>query len=240
MAVGLGYMLGFRFPENFNYPCAARSMHDFWTRWHITFTRWIRDYLFIPMGGLRRPAKGSRFPQARLYWTILLVFLLVGLWHGARWNFVIWGGLHGLLIIIERLGLLNRIKKWPAPFQHAYVLAAFTTIGIFFMTPTPGHAARFIAAMYGYFHGDGVIHNMAFYLDGRTAFYFIVACIASTPLLPRLKAWKAGRFSGPGKSDARLRIILSASYNIYLLFLFVLSLMSMASGVYHPFVYYRF
>src|SRR5690625_3733023 len=107
MAIGLGKMFGFNFPENFNYPYISKSVTEFWRRWHITLGTWFRDYVYIPLGGNR---------VGKLKWlrNILVVWILTGLWHGAAWNFILWGLLYGVLLMIEKLGLLKILEKIPA------------------------------------------------------------------------------------------------------------------------------
>ena len=115
MAIGLGRMFGFRFPENFAHPYSARSFQDFWRRWHISLSTWFRDYVYIPLGGNR----GSGF---RTSFNLWMVFLLCGLWHGASWNFVAWGAMHGALLTLERSRFGKLIQSLPIVFQHAYVV----------------------------------------------------------------------------------------------------------------------
>ncbi len=112
MAIGLGRMFGFRFPENFRWPYIADSVQEFWRRWHISLSSWFRDYLYVPLGGNRHSA-------ARVYVNLVIVFFLCGLWHGASWNFVIWGLFHGAFLVVERLGLANRVMRLWRPLRHA-------------------------------------------------------------------------------------------------------------------------
>jgi alginate O-acetyltransferase complex protein AlgI len=115
MAIGLGRIFGFKFPPNFNYPYTARSVTDFWRRWHMTLSRWFRDYLYIPLGGNRHGA-------TRTYLNLWIVFLATGIWHGAAWTFIIWGAYHGAFLIIERLGLARVLLRLPRLMQHSYLL----------------------------------------------------------------------------------------------------------------------
>ncbi|WP_273446741.1 MBOAT family O-acyltransferase [Neolewinella agarilytica] len=143
MAIGLGRMMGFRFPENFNSPYVATNITDFWRRWHITLGRWMRDYLYIPLGGNRVSSK------ARLYFNLWVVFLLSGLWHGASWNFVIWGAFHGTFLILDRLFLAKwteRMGRFPAA-----VLTCFIVIigWVFFRMETFSGATDYLSAMFG-------------------------------------------------------------------------------------------
>ena len=105
MAIGLGRVMGFRFPENFQFPYISQSITEFWRRWHITLSNWMRDYLYIPLGG-------NRVSGRRLYFNLMVVFLLSGLWHGAAWTFVIWGAIHGLFLIADRVFLLKAVSVW--------------------------------------------------------------------------------------------------------------------------------
>ncbi|OAV45500.1 MBOAT family protein [Lewinella sp. 4G2] len=142
MAIGLGRMMGFRFPENFNSPYIATSISDFWRRWHITLGRWMRDYLYIPLGGNRVDSK------LRLYFNLWVVFLLSGLWHGASWNFVIWGAFHGLFLVLDRLFLLKWLKA-VGGFPSVIFTCFVVIIGwVFFRLDTFGEAVDFLGVMF--------------------------------------------------------------------------------------------
>src|SRR5690606_30613218 len=111
MAIGLGRIFGFHFPENFFYPYVATSVRDFWRRWHISLSTWFRDYLYIPLGGSHRG-------NARTAFNLLLVFFLCGLWHGASWNFVAWGLFHGFFLALERTPFGKLLERMPRPLRH--------------------------------------------------------------------------------------------------------------------------
>src|SRR4051812_8670704 len=125
MAIGLGRMFGFRFPENFRWPYIADTVQEFWRRWHISLSTWFRDYLYVPLGG-------NRVPTATMYRNLVLVFFLCGLWHGASWNFVIWGLFHGTFLVVERLGLAAAVRRLWAPLRHAYLLLVVMVGWVFF------------------------------------------------------------------------------------------------------------
>jgi alginate O-acetyltransferase complex protein AlgI len=144
MAIGLGRMIGFRFKENFNRPYISASFTEFWTRWHISLSSWLRDYLYIPLGGNRR---GRR----RALINLMIVFLLSGLWHGAAWTFVLWGAYHGAFVTIERL-LGDRRDRIPRLLQHASTLALVVIGWVFFRAPTASQALDMISAMLGFAH----------------------------------------------------------------------------------------
>ncbi len=125
MAIGLGLMFGFRFLENFNYPYISQSLTEFWRRWHISLSNWFRDYLYIPLGG-------NRVAPWRVYLNLVIVFFLCGLWHGASWNFVVWGLFHGTFLVIERMGLARRMAEWHQPFRHVYAMLVVLVSWVFF------------------------------------------------------------------------------------------------------------
>ena len=125
MAIGLGRMFGFRFPENFRWPYAAQTVQEFWRRWHISLSAWFRDYLYVPLGG-------NRLSIARTYVNLVVVFFLCGLWHGASWTFVVWGLLHGAFLALERVGLATAVKRLPRVLRHGYLLGTVMIGWVFF------------------------------------------------------------------------------------------------------------
>lgn len=125
MAIGLGLMIGFHFPENFNFPYLSKSISEFWKRWHITLGSWMRDYLYIPLGG-------NKVSPKKLYFNLVFVFFVSGFWHGANWNFIIWGLYHGLFLILERLFLSSLLKKIPVLFQRTYTFFIVLIGWVFF------------------------------------------------------------------------------------------------------------
>lgn len=141
MAIGLGRMFGFRFLENFNYPYVAQSLQDFWRRWHISLSTWFRDYLYIPLGG-------NRVSPVRTYFNLFTVFFLCGLWHGASWNFLVWGAFHGVILALERAGLANIIARLWRPLRHGYLLFVVLISWVFFRAETLSDANAFLARMF--------------------------------------------------------------------------------------------
>src|SRR5690606_9763673 len=140
MALGLGRMLGFKFPINFNYPYISKSIQDFWRRWHISLSTWFRDYLYFPLGGSRTSLKNT-------YRNLFIVFLATGIWHGASWNFVVWGLFHGFFIIIERIGLNNFLKKSNEFIQRGYALLVVIFGWVFFRSEDLSYAVQYIKSM---------------------------------------------------------------------------------------------
>ena len=132
----------FRSLENFNYPYNATSIRDFWRKWHISLSTWFRDYLYIPLGG-------SRCATWRIYLNQLIVFFLCGLWHGSSWNFVIWGLIHGLFLVLERIGLGNFVNKLWKPLQHVYTLLIVMIGWVFFRAETLSSATQMLTIMFG-------------------------------------------------------------------------------------------
>jgi len=142
MAIGIGRALGFDFPENFRQPYRSTSIQQFWQRWHMTLSRWFRDYVYIPLGG-------NRCGALRTYRNLFIVFILTGFWHGASWNFMAWGLLHGVFLVVERIGLTGILARvWP-PVAHAYVIGVALVGWVFFRTETIPAALAFLRAMMG-------------------------------------------------------------------------------------------
>jgi alginate O-acetyltransferase complex protein AlgI len=141
MAIGLAFMLGFTFPRNFDYPYAAQSMTDFWRKWHISLSFWFRDYVYIPLGG----NKGARWATFR---NLLIVFFLTGLWHGASWNFIVWGLFHGLFLLLERVWLGRHLPKLPVALRSAYTVLAVMVGWVFFRAQDLSQALQYVSALW--------------------------------------------------------------------------------------------
>jgi alginate O-acetyltransferase complex protein AlgI len=229
MAIGLGRMFGFRFRENFNYPYAAGSITDFWRRWHISLSTWFRDYLYIPLGG-------SRMAPLGVYRNLLIVFLLCGLWHGASWNFVVWGLFHGGFLVLERLGVLKGITARPGPLRHFYVLLVVAVGWVFFRAETLTAAFGFLAAMAGF--GSGAAQQVRFFLDPVALGAILIGVVGSAPIVPWLQTksqrWK--EFRGASLVQGVFEL---GSLAGLLVVLFV-SITLSAAGTYNPFIYFRF
>ena len=146
MAIGLGLMLGFKFPENFNFPYLSKSISEFWKRWHITLGSWMRDYLYIPLGG-------NKVSTKRIYFNLVFVFLISGFWHGANWNFIVWGLFHGLFLVLERLFLSRLLKKLPAILQLSYTFF-IVLIGWVFFSMELDTSFLFLNKMFSFYPMD--------------------------------------------------------------------------------------
>jgi alginate O-acetyltransferase complex protein AlgI len=227
MAIGLGRMFGFRFPENFRWPYVAQSVQGFWRRWHMSLSTWFRDYLYVPLGG-------NRLSVSRLYVNLVTVFFLCGLWHGASWNFVIWGLFHGSFLVFERLGLAAAVERLWRPLRHAYALAVVMVGWVFFRAETLASAAGFLAAMAGRAAATPGIYTPGWYLTPEVVMAMLAGIVGSTPIIPALAAWDRNRNRAywpivvPSASTAALALLLAAS------------ILQIAARTYNPFIYFRF
>lgn len=225
MGIGLGQVFGFKFPENFNFPYIAKSVKEFWRRWHMTLSRWFRDYLYIPLGG-------SHKGNYRTYFNLFLVFFATGLWHGATWNFVLWGLFHGLFLIIERLGFEKTLNK--APFLgHIYTLLVVVFAWVLFRIPELDVAMRFYKSMFQFQPTNSGL-RFSDWIDLEYLVIFGIALILSMPIRTKIVALKSTI-----KSHVILEVWDYATSLFYLTLLF-LSAMSIASSTYNPFIYFRF
>ena len=219
MAIGISRMFGFKILENFNYPYIAVSIQDFWRRWHISLSQWFRDYLYIPLGG-------SRVGKFRIYFNLIIVFFITGLWHGASWSFVVWGLYHGFFLILERLFLGNLLNKMHNSFRRIYVLLVVIFGWVFFRVENITDAILTIKVMCFIEPTTAAVHYTLLFNNFRY-FIFGIGLILCTPIyhliIKYIKEYKMQYF-----------------YFIVLLFLYFISLCFMAAGTYDPFIYFRF
>lgn len=224
MAIGLGHMFGFTFPENFNYPYISQSVQDFWKRWHMTLSGWFRDYVYIPLGGNQRG-------HARTAINLFIVFLLCGLWHGANWTFVFWGLYHGLFLSIERLGLGRLLNMIPQPFRHAYTLLVVLNGWVFFRAETLDKALGHLNAMWSFQPASGGAPELSRFLTAEFVFLFVLGAIACTPFLrycSRLTNQTASPTFGKVGEAALLISVLC------------LAIAEVSACSYSPFIYFHF
>ena len=225
MAIGLGHIFGFRFLENFDYPYISRSVTEFWRRWHISLSTWFKEYVYIPLGGNRK----GRAKQVR---NILIVWLLTGLWHGASWNFVLWGLYYGLMLLAEKFLLKKVLDKAPAAVSHIYTLLVVLFGWVLFAFDDTKSLFAYFAAMFGANGGAG---GETAYLLAANAATLILAGVASTPLAARLGARLAAR--SEGKRGGALFFALQIAWYLVLL---LLSIAYLVDSTYNPFIYFRF
>lgn len=220
MAVGLGKMLGFNFPKNFDHPYLSKSVSEFWRRWHITLGTWFREYVYIPLGGNR---KG----QGKTIRNLLIVWGLTGLWHGASWNFILWGLYFGVLIVIERLGWGNVLKKLPAAVSMIYTFLIVVFGWVLFDTNTLSDAWRFFKAMFG---ANGLGDGTAAYFIASNIVIFLICIFASTDIFGKFTAAfrkkKKKLYAGVTPAVTAVVLLLCTSY--------------LVDATYNPFLYFRF
>lgn len=226
MAIGMGLMMGFHFDENFNYPLAAVSVTDFWRRWHISLSTWFRDYVYIPLGGNR----GGKATHIR---NLLIVWMLTGLWHGAAWNFILWGLYYGVLLILEKYVWGKHLDKLPAVLKHIYTLFIVVVGFEFFVFEDFGLMLSYLGRMFG-FAGNDFADGAFLYSILNFGLVLAAACLFATPFAIRVK--KRVLSSG---SDALIKVgnvALGAGYII----LFILCVAAIVNNSYSPFLYFRF
>lgn len=218
MAIGLGRMFGFHFPENFNYPYLSKSVTEFWRRWHMTLGSWFRDYVYIPMGG-------NRVSRGRWVWNILTVWMLTGLWHGAAWNFVLWGLFFGIFLMIEKW--LPGLQKLPNALRHGYVMLAVIFSFVLFNANSLSQAAGDMAGMLGL--GDlPLISAPAVYYLKSYGLLFLLGILGATPVVKTL-ARKA--------ADTKAACVLEP---LVLAALLLVCTAYLVDGSFSPFLYFRF
>jgi alginate O-acetyltransferase complex protein AlgI len=233
MAIGLAKMFGFEFLENFNFPYIARSIKDFWRRWHISLSSFFRDYVYIPLGG-------NKVKISRIYINLFIVFFLTGFWHGASWNFVLWGLFHGVFIVIERIGFDNILKKTWRPLAHIYTLLVVMFAWVLFRVNTLEEGITYYQAMFNFQSNLGQNFIFNNYLNVEFLFAFCIAIFGSFGLYRFLKV----KFDYFLNAEVHKYQFLKFSFLfISIMFytaVFYLSTLYLTAGTYNPFIYYRF
>ena len=224
MAIGMGRIFGFTYKENFNYPYISKSASEFWRRWHISLGSFFRDYVYIPLGGNRRG-------RARTALNLAIVWALTGLWHGASWNFVIWGLYYGVLIILEKLVLADFREKLPGAAQHIAALLLIVVGWTVFYYTDMGCLGKHLGAMFG-IGAAGLSDPVTMAVIRKYTVFPLIAAIASLPILPRLKAWLGKHEKLEGAADIVSLVCLTA--------LMLLSMIFIVGQSYNPFIYFRF
>lgn len=223
MAIGLGKIFGFDFLENFNYPYIAKSVTEFWRRWHISLTRWFREYLYIPLGGNRK----GKF---RTLLNIAIVFTLTGLWHGAAWSFVFWGVWHGFFMIIERLFLLKWLERCPYKIvNRVYTLFVVVLGWVFFRVGGLSNGFVAVGAMFGLTEGRAM--PLELFVSGGVWAALAAGVLLCGPLQALLPKFKAALYD-----ESRTGLLQTAG----LVFILAASILMLVSGTYNPFIYFRF
>ncbi|SNC77232.1 alginate O-acetyltransferase complex protein AlgI [Hymenobacter gelipurpurascens] len=224
MAIGIGRMLGFQFPENFNNPYISRSITEFWQRWHITLGRWMRDYLYIPLGG-------NRVKPARLYLNLWTVFLLSGFWHGAAWNFVAWGAFHGLFLILDRLFQL-RLSRLLGPLSIVPTFLITVVGWVLFRAESLSAALAYLGTM---FRLDWPSHSLVGLSPEFWTTLGLAATLSFMAALPRVERWELGWLTAEPMPLRR-----AIGLGLLTVVLFLLSASYVVSSTFNPFIYFRF
>ena len=220
MAIGLGKMFGFEFLENFNYPYIATSVTDFWRRWHISLSTWFRDYIYIPLGG-------NRVSKAKWLRNILIVWLLTGLWHGAAWNFILWGLYFGILLILEKVFLDKYLQKLPKLFSRIYVLLIVMISFIIFNGESMAQIMQNLGGLVGWTE-QALISQESLYYFKSYFVVLVVSMIGATPILKNIV------------TKEKLHKVVKVLEPIYLLLIFVICTSYIIDGSFNPFLYFRF
>ena len=222
MAIGLGKMFGFDFIENFNFPYISTSVTEFWRRWHISLGGWFREYIYIPLGG-------NRVSLAKQIRNIFAVWFLTGLWHGASWNFIVWGLYYGVILLLEKIVFANILKRTPNFIKHVYTMLLVIIGWVFFASPDLSYAIQYIKVMFGFGH-NVLIDSAGIYYLYTNAIMFIILAICSTPIVKNtldkmVTKSKTGYFNVP-LIAYMLILLLATAY--------------LVNETYNPFLYFRF
>ena len=223
IAIGLGKMLGFNFPENFNYPYMAKSITDFWRRWHMTLSSWFRDYVYIPLGGNKKGV----LKQIR---NILIVWSLTGLWHGASWNFIVWGLYFGILLILEKFILKKYFSNVPKFIKGIYTLFLVMISFVIFQGDSLSSAFNIIKGLFG-LNGELFINNVTLYYLKGYVLFIVLGVIGATNYVKN---------SVIKISNSKNKKIINILEPIYLLILLIIVTMYLIDSSYNPFLYFRF
>lgn len=225
MAIGLGSIFGFRFNENFNYPYQSASITEFWRRWHISLGTWFKEYVYIPLGG-------NRCSMAKNIRNIAIVWALTGIWHGASWNFLVWGVFFGVLLIVEKFWLKSFLQKLPKACGVIYTLFFVLISWMIFAFDSIGNGMAYIGSMFGV-GSSAFIDNMSLYTLISYGVTFIILILGST----KLPKYLTGKITDKlGKNSLAMTIVT----NVFYIFIFVMSVAFIVDASYNPFLYFRF
>ncbi len=229
MAIGLGRMFGFRILENFRWPYISQSITEFWRRWHISLSTWFRDYLYVPLGGNRRG-------PWRMYFNLVTIFLLCGLWHGAAWHYVIFGAYHGIFLVLERLGWERTLMRLWRPLRHVYVHLVLLFSWVLFRWETMGDVLAHWRALLGFGTAVDALYREGTWIDRRFWVVLVVGAIGSTPWVRALSAARLhGALAMPGAARA-FELVRAFAF----VALWVLCLAYAVAQTQSPFIYFRF
>ena len=219
MAIGLGRVLGFHFLENFNYPYISRSITEFWRRWHISLSTWFRDYVYIPLGG-------NRCSKGRWMFNLLAVWVLTGIWHGAAWNFMLWGLYFGVLLLLEKLVLGRLLEHLPQVVRWVYAFVLVVLGWVLFRAEALGQVVWYVQAMFTPVQG---LNRLTLYCLHEYSVELLAACIGCIPFATWLR-----------QKEQQKGGILTLGANVWALAVFGLSVVWLISSSFNPFIYFRF
>ena len=223
MAIGLGRMFGFTYKENFNYPYIATSVQDFWRRWHISLSSFFRDYVYIPLGGNRK----------HYVRNVIIVWMLTGFWHGASWNFIIWGLYYGIFLLMEKFFLSKALKKAPAVFSHIYLMLVVIIGWVFFYFTDITRGIEFIGILFG--RGNNPLYDIKFEVEFfNNIILFIFAIILSTPVFKKIYGKISSHADNSIHNGSKLVVV---AFNALIL---IISTVLLVGQTYTPFLYFKF
>ncbi len=224
MAIGLGKMFGFEFRQNFNYPYISASVTEFWRRWHISLSTWFREYVYIPLGG-------NRNGQLETIRNLLIVWMLTGIWHGAAWNFLVWGLYYGVILILEKFVWGSAMERWPKAVRHIYAMVLILVGWVLFFSPSMGYAVRYLGVMLG-IGASGFLDGQGFFFLTSNWLLYLLAVLGSSSLgygilrgIQRIPERRAGKYT--------------VSVILYL-GMFLISIAFLVTESFNPFLYFRF
>ena len=223
MAIGIGRMLGFHFEENFDYPYVSKSITEFWRRWHISLSTWFRDYVYIPLGGNRKGV-------TRQVINLFIVWSLTGIWHGASWNFLLWGLFYFLILIVEKFFLKKYIEKLPLFFQHSYVLILVMIGWILFRSESLNQCFYFIGKLFDF----NLYNPSVAYIPGllsKYGIYVILGIIFSTRIYQKIRIYVTHHKS---------MFVNTGVYYLSMLVIYYITIIYLVNSTYNPFIYFRF
>ena len=223
MAIGLGRMFGFEFRKNFDIPYVSKSVTEFWRRWHISLSSWFREYVYIPLGG-------NRVTISRNILNLMIVWALTGMWHGAAWNFIVWGLYYGVILVFEKYVWGAIVDSLPAALQHVYALVLILVGWVFFFSPSLGAAIRYLFAMVG--GGAGFVDREVFFVIFTHWLFYLLAVIASTAV--------GGKVLKKILNCSRKSFVRTAVTIVVFFGMLAVSVAYLITSTYNPFLYFRF
>ena len=226
MAIGMGRIFGFKFLENFNFPYISKSITDFWRRWHISLSSWFRDYIYIPLGGNKKGIK-------RQIINMFIVWILTGFWHGAEWNFIIWGLYYFVFLVLEKYVLKDILKKFPSVLSHLYTLVIVYIGWIIFRCDNLSKLLFYLKSLFNFNIDSISLNQLSVYIESYWV-YFILAFIFQMPVY-----YKIVEMINKINNN-KLKTFFQLVHYSSLIVIFIITIMFLAYGAFNPFIYFRF